>query len=386
MRSTIDAQPFLIAVPDDALLDLRERLARTRWPNEPRGPAWSYGTSLAYMREVADYWSSRYDWRRAEVELNSHTHYKANIDGKQVHFLVEIGSGPAPMPLLLTHGWPGSIVEFLDIIDPLAHPELHGGKLEDAFTVIAPSLPGYGFSDPPDAPISPRDIGHIWHKLMSQVLGATRYVAQGGDWGAVVTSWLALDHPGALAAIHLNMVGLRPALGAGAPPPTPEEQAYFTAAQRRREREIAYQQIQGTKPQTLSYGLTDSPIGLAAWILEKFHGWTIPGQGAPPPFAIDRLLTNVMLYWLAGINGANWLYCSIVDGTAAALKPGERVAVPTGLCLFPNDLLMPPPRSWVERAYNVAQYRVAPSGGHFPALENGPLLIQDMRCFFAQYR
>ena len=171
MRSTFDAQPFRIAVPDDALLDLKERLARTRWPNEPRGAAWSYGASLAYMREVADYWKSRYDWRRAEVELNSHTHYKADIDGKQVHFLVEIGSGPAPMPLLLTHGWPGSIVEFLDIIDPLAHPELHGGKVEDAFTVIAPSLPGYGFSDPPDAPITPRDIGHTWQQADERSAG-----------------------------------------------------------------------------------------------------------------------------------------------------------------------------------------------------------------------
>jgi pimeloyl-ACP methyl ester carboxylesterase len=386
MRGIIDAQPFRITVPDETLVDLKERLARTRWPIEPTGPAWRYGASLAYMREVADYWGSRYDWRQAEAELNTHSHFKASIGGKQVHFLAEIGSGPAPLPLLLTHGWPGSIVEFLDIIAPLAHPELHGGKVEDAFTVIAPSLPGYGFSDPPDAPITPRDIAHIWHALMSETLGATRYVAQGGDWGSVVTSWLALDHPGALAAIHLNMVGLRPALVAGGPPPTPAERAYFNLAQQRREHEIAYQQIQGTKPQTLSYGLTDSPIGLAAWILEKFHGWTIPGQDAPPPFALDRLLTNIMLYWLAGINGANWLYCSIMDGTAATLKGGERVDVPTGLCLFPNDLLLPPPRSWVERAYNVAQYRVAPSGGHFPAMENGPLLVGDMRSFFARYR
>jgi microsomal epoxide hydrolase len=368
MRSTIDAQPFLIAVPDDALLDLKERLARTRWPNEPRGPAWSYGTSLAYMREVADYWSSRYDWRRAEVELNSHTHYKANIDGKQVHFLVEIGSGPAPMPLLLTHGWPGSIVEFLDIIDPLAHPELHGGKVEDAFTVIAPSLPGYGFSDPPDAPISPRDIGHIWHKLMSQVLGATRYVAQGGDWGAVVTSWLALDHPGALAAIHLNMVGLRPALGAGAPPPTPEEQAYFTAAQRRREREIAYQQIraQATDAQLRADRLPHRTCGLDP---EKIPRLDDSGQGAPPPFAIDRLLTNVMLYWLAGINGANWLYCSIVDGTAAALKPGERVAVPTDVP-FPQQ---PTDATASQLGQEPIMLRsiVAPAAA-IPTLENGP--------------
>ena len=378
-------EPFRIAVPDDVLADLKTRLQRTRWPIEPKAPPWRYGADLAYVQKAVAYWANTYDWRKAEAELNARAHYKTVIDGSQVHFMLEPGSGPSPMPLLITHGWPGSIVEFLDIVDLLAHPERHGGRVEDAFTVIAPSIPGYGFSDAPDAPITPRQVAGIWHKLMAENLSVPRYVAQGGDWGAVITSWLALDHPERLAAIHLNMTGLRASMSGG-PPPTPEEAAYFKAAEARRAGETAYQQIQGSKPQTLAYGLTDSPAGLAAWILEKFHGWTIPGRDAPPPFDLDRLLTNVMLYWLGGINPANWLYCSIVEGTAAGLKPGERVGVPTGLCLFPEDLLAPAPRAFVERAYNVAHYRVADSGGHFPAMENGPVLVEDMRQFFRGYR
>ena len=310
----------------------------------------------------------------------------AQLGGKKVHFLIEKGSGPNPLPLLLTHGWPGSIIEFIDIIDLLAHPEKHGGRIEDAFTVIAPSLPGYGFSDPPDAPITPRQVAGIFHTLMTEVIGCQRYVAQGGDWGAVINSWLALDHPEGMAALHVNMAGLRPFIGPASPPISPEEKAYIKAAADRRERETAYQMIQGTKPQTLAYGLTDSPAGLAAWILEKFHGWTLMGEDAPLPFPMDRLLTNIMLYWIGGINAANWLYCSIVEGTSASLKEGQRVGVPTGAFLFPNDLLMPGPRSWVERSYNLTHFRLAERGGHFPAMENGPLLVEDMRAFFAKYR
>ena len=389
MHATPKAEPFRIAVPETVLADLKARLANTRWPtNEPKAKAWHYGAKQAFVQEAVAYWQTKYDWRKAEAELNALGHYKATIAGKKVHFIVEKGSGPAPLPLLITHGWPGSIVEFLDIIGPLAHPERHGGRIEDAFTVIAPSIPGYGFSDAPDAPITPRDVAGMFHTLMTDVIGAKRYVAQGGDWGAVINSWLALDHPQEMAALHLNMIGLRPFIGKTPHPPvTPEEATYLKAALARRERETAYQMIQGTKPQTLAFGLTDSPAGLAAWILEKFHGWTLMGEDAALPFPMDRLLTNLMLYWINGINAANWLYCSIVEGTSAALKEGERVQVPTGGFVFPNDLLMPGPRSWVERSYaNLAHYRLAEKGGHFPAMENGPLLVEDMRAFFAKYR
>jgi microsomal epoxide hydrolase len=277
------------------------------------------------------------------------------------------------------------VLEFIDIIEPLAHPERFGGNAGDAFTVIVPSLPGYGFSDPPKAPITPRQVAGLWHKL-AEALGLDRYAAQGGDWGSVVTSWLAVDHPERLAAIHLNMTGLRPWTGPGTPPVTDEEKAWIGRMRKSMARESAYQQIQGTKPQTLAYGLTDSPTGLAGWIVEKFHGWTIGGEDRDPPFDMDWLLANVMLYWLGGINPANWLYVSIAEGTSAALKAGERAGVPTGLSLFPRDLLLPPPRSWAERAYDVRAFRVFEQGGHFPAVEQGPLLVEEIRGFFRDYR
>jgi microsomal epoxide hydrolase len=386
MRPTFDAEPFTVAVADAVLTDLRERLARVRWPIEPAAPAWRWGTSLAYLQRVVERWRDGYDWRHWERRLNRWPQYRATVGGRRLHFILERGSGPLPLPLVITHGWPGSVVEFLEVIDPLAHPERYGGDVADAFTVVAPSLPGYGFSDPPAAPITPRQVAGLWHELMGDVLGCPRYGAQGGDWGAVVSSWLAFDHPAEVAALHLNMVGLRPWLGEGTPPLEAEERQWITRAQEWRARESAYQQIQGTKPQTLAYGLTDSPAGLAGWILEKFHGWTVPGTEEPPPFDVDVLLTNVMLYWLNGINASTWLYCSLVDGTAAALGKGERVEVPTGLLLFPRDLLAAPPDRWIRRAYNVAHRRDAETGGHFAALESGADLVEDVRAFFRPYR
>lgn len=393
MRATFDnaasaVESFALHVTDEVLMDLKERLARTRLPNaEPKGAPWRYGTSLGYMRELVVNWRDRYDWRKWEARINAFSHYRTSIGGKMVHFILERGSGDDPLPLLMTHGWPGTFVEFLDIIERLAHPERFGGDVRDAFTVVAPSLPGYGLSDPPDAPIGPRDIAAIWSRLMTEVLGCEKYVAHGGDWGAVVTSWLALDHPKGLAAIHLTMVGLRPPLGGDVPPLSEEEKSWAELAQERRARVSGYLQVQGTKPQTLAYGLTDSPAGLAAWILEKFHDWTIPNKDGPPPFDVDHLLTNVMLYWIGGINAANWLYVSIAEGTAAGLRPGEYVNVPTGVLLFPDDLPNPiPPESWIRRAYNLTRRKVAERGGHFPAMENCEMLATDMRSYFGAYR
>jgi pimeloyl-ACP methyl ester carboxylesterase len=388
MHDTFHAEPFRIEVPDAVLADLKERLARTRWPIEAKARPWYYGTDMGWLKSIVAHWHDRYDWRKWEAALNRFPNYKATVGGMKIHFILERGSGVGPLPLILTHGWPGSVVEFLDVIEPLAHPERFGGDVKDAFTVIVPSLPGYGFSDAPEAPITPRDVAALWRELMVDVLGCDRYVAQGGDWGACVTSWLAFDHPEHLAAIHLNMQGLLPARsGDGVPPMTEEELGWLKLSQERSRLESAYQQIQGTKPQTLSYGLTDSPVGLAGWILEKFHGWTVPpGSPEPPPFDLDRLLTNVMLYWLNGINASTWLYVALVDGDAFFLKPGEKIEVPTGLFLFPNDLLPPPPESWSRRVYNVVHRREWSSGGHFAVFENGPLLTDDMRDFFRDYR
>jgi pimeloyl-ACP methyl ester carboxylesterase len=387
VRHSFDAEPFRIAIDDAVLDDLKARLARTRWPIEAKARPWQYGTDMTWLKSVVAHWHERYDWRIWEAKLNRFPHYKATVGGRKLHFILERGSGDNPLPLVLTHGWPGSVVEFLEIIEPLAHPERFGGDVKDAFTVIVPSLPGYGFSDAPESPITPRDIAGLWRELMVDVLGCDRYVAQGGDWGGTITSWLAFDHPEHLAAIHLNMQGLLPFRGAGVPPMTEEELAWLKEAQERSSLESAYQQIQGTKPQTLSYGLTDSPAGLAGWILEKFHGWTLPpGSTEPPPFDVDHLLTNVMLYWLNGINASTWLYIALVDNDAFFLKAGEKVDVPTGLFLFPNDLIPPPPESWNRRVYNLTHRRDGKKGGHFAAFENGPLLVEDMRAFFRNYR
>jgi len=385
-----DASPFRIDVPQAVLDDLRQRLALTRWPNEPQGRPWRYGTSLAWMRGVAEHWVQRYDWRKHEAHLNRFPQYLADIGGQRIHFLLERGSGPNPLPLLITHGWPGSVVEFLHVMEPLAHPERFGGDPRDAFTVVAPSIPGFGFSAPPPAPVTTREVAGLWHRLMTETLGCERYVAQGGDYGGIITSWLALDHPQPLAAIHLNMLGFRPAPDAGAPPDA-VEQAWIKASNKRREGETAYQLIQGTKPQTLAYGLTDSPVGMAAWILEKFHGWTMPGSPhfptSAPPFALDDLLTNVMLYWVNGINAANWMYVPLLDPANRQLPAGRKVEVPAGFLFCPSDLTLPPPQSWVRRSYpNIAHYRVAERGGHFAALELGPVFVDEVRAFFRRYR
>jgi microsomal epoxide hydrolase len=385
MRTSFEAAPFRVDVPQAVLDDLQERLASTRWPNEPRDAAWRYGTNLGWMKEVAAYWMERYDWRRNEARLNRFEQFVTVIDGQGIHFMLERGSGLNPMPLLITHGWPGSVVEFLHVIEPLAHPERFGGSVADAFTVVAPSIPGFGFSPPPPAPVTTRQVAGLWHKLMADVLGCRRYAAQGGDYGASITSWLALDHPEPLPAIHLNMVSFIPRLSEDAPADA-EELAWLKANEARRAPEMAYMAIQGTKPQTLSYGLTDSPVGMAAWILEKFHAWTVPGSKDPPPFDLEDLLTNVMLYWVNGINPANWMYVPLQDPANRQLPPGRRVEVPTGVLLCPNDVSLPAPEQWIRRAYNVVHRRVASSGGHFAALELGQQFVSEVQSFYRPYR
>jgi pimeloyl-ACP methyl ester carboxylesterase len=384
MREDFAADAFEIAVPDAALFDLQERLGRTRWPNvEPAGRPWTWGTDQRWLQGVAEHWRSRYDWRKWEARLNSVPNYHATLDGKRLHFMLERGSGPNPLPLILTHGWPGSVVEFLDVIQPLAHPERFGGDAADAFTVVVPSLPGYGFSEAPDAPIGPRDVAALWSRLMVDVLGCDKYVAQGGDWGGIVTGWLALEQTRNLAAAHMNNVPFS-AHTDPADPFTAEEIAWLEANKVRRAGMSAYQEIQGTRPQSLAYGLTDSPIGLAGWILEKFHEWTNKHEDAPPPFDTDRLLTNVMVYWLTGINAANWMYASIFNGTARA-ETGF-VETPCGFLLCPTDFSLPAPEKWVRRRHNVASYRVADKGGHFLAFEQPELFVQEVRRFFREYR
>jgi pimeloyl-ACP methyl ester carboxylesterase len=387
MHDPVGAEPFKVNVPEADLTDLRERLGKIRWPIEAKAPAWTYGASLAFMKDICAYWRDKYDWRKSEARLNTWPQFKVTLGGKKVHFIMEKGSGPDPQPLIVTHGWPGSVVEFLDIIDPLAHPERYGGDAKDAFTVIVPSIPGYGFSDPPDAPIPPRDVAKLWHELMTKVLGCKKYFAQGGDWGGIITSWLAFDYPDDLIAIHCNIVGLFPDIGDDNPMDA-EEAAWNERNLARRAKEIAYHGMNGTKPQTVAYGLQDSPSGCAAYILEKFHGWTTPGEDIKElPFNKDHLLANVMIFWLYGSNAPAWLYVSFIkDPKSRVLPKGKRVEVPTAMLLFPKDIAVPAPSQYIKRSYNLVQRHDAPTGGHFAAFENGPLFIKDVREFFRKYR
>lgn len=400
----VTPEPFRIEIPERVLSDLDERLRKTRWPTAVAGAdatTWPYGCDLDALRELVEYWRHAYDWRQAEIALNRFPQYLVDIDRQRLHFIREPASPgeTAALPLVLTHGWPGSTLEFMEIVDLLAHPERHGGSPLDAFDVIVPTLPGYGFSGPPirkdgPGPIGPRAIARLWHRLMTERLNlAGPYAAQGGDWGAIVTSWLGYDYPwsgedddAGLIGIHLNMAGFRPAIGSETEL-TPEERSWLADARKTRERETAYQRIQSTKPQTLNVALTDSPVGLAAWVLEKFHGWSDCRGDVLKHFGLDTLITNIMIYWVSGsIGTANWLYRGVREENSFGPDPGTRVETPTGFARFPADLSPPPPRAWVERAYNLKRYTEMPRGGHFAALEEPALLVEDIREFFRPLR
>jgi pimeloyl-ACP methyl ester carboxylesterase len=381
---TTPPHPFPIHVPDEVLADLRARLGRVRWPDEAPDAGWAHGASLAYMRELVAYWRDKYDWRAQEARLNRLRQFTLPVAGIDLHFIHEPGVGPAPLPLLLSHGWPGSIVEFERIIPLLTDPARFGGDPADAFTVVAPSVPGYAFSFRPGQPrLGLMDIADAFATLMT-ALGYARFAAQGGDWGAFITSCLGLAHPERLAGIHLNLLAVRRDV---TPPATPsaEEQAYLAELGHWMREEIGYMMIQGTKPQTLAYGLTDSPVGLAAWIAEKFRTWTDCGGELERRVSKDTLLTNVMLYWVTGaINSSFWPYYAR-QHSRWPITEERPVTVPTAYASFPREILHPP-RAWAERVYNIRRWTVMPSGGHFAALEEPEALAADIRAFFRELR
>lgn len=383
--ATGQPRPFTIHVPDAVLDDLRARLERTRWPDEPPDAGWRYGTSLAYMKELVAYWRERYDWRAQETALNRFRQFTVELDGLQLHFIHEPGVGPDPTPLLLCHGWPGSIVEFHRLIPMLTDPARFGGDPADAFTVVAPSLPGYAFSfRPGQRRLGVEAIADVFARLMTEVLGYRRFGAQGGDWGAFVTSRLAAEHPERVIGLHLNLLAVRRDLAAPASP-TPEELAYLEELRHWMREETGYMWIQGTRPQTLAYGLTDSPAGLAAWIVEKFRTWSDCGGDVERRFSKDVLLTNVMLYWVTGgINASFWPYYARHHG-AWPLSEDRPVRVPTAYASFPREILHPP-RAWAERVYAIRRWTVMPAGGHFAALEEPEALAADLRAFFRELR
>jgi len=373
-------RPFRIHVPDQTLELIRARVAAFPWHEMPDDGGWAYGTNLDYMKELCAYWIEEYDWRAHEARLNALPHFEAEVDGIDLHFVHERGSGPAPMPLLITHGWPGSIVEFLDVIEPLAHPERFGGREEDAFDVVAPSLPGFAWSSRPPRPWGPRRIAGTFARLMGEVLGYHGYLAQGGDWGGAVSTWLGFDHAPACRAVHLNILIVRHPDG----PQGAQEQEWEKRFNRVQEAEQGYRTQQATKPQTLSYAMMDSPVGVAAWIVEKFHSWSdIEGDDVESAHSKDTMLTNVMVYITSRcFNTASWIYYGRREEGGRVLSPeGRRVEVPTAAAVFPKEFLLWPPRSYCERLYNVVRWTEMPRGGHFAALEEPELLIEDVRAF-----
>ena len=375
---------FKIDVPEDVIQKIYTRVKEYPWHEMPDDGGWSYGTNLDYMKDFCDFWINKFNWREQERKINKFHHYTSLVDDINFHFIHEKGSGKGPIPLLISHGWPGSIVEFLNIIDPLAHPEKHNGNIDDSFDVIAPSLPGFGFSDRPSRPIGPRKMAKYFDLLMTDNLGYSNYLAQGGDWGGAISSWLGFEHS-ACQAIHINILTMRHPDG----PKGKEEKEWAKNFEIEQIMENGYRTQQATKPQTLSYAMMDSPVGVAAWIIEKFNSWSdTVGDDIESVHSKDSLLTNIMIYLITKtFNTASWIYYGRTEEGGRILSPeGKRVEVPTAAALFPAELLSWPPRSYAERIYNIKQWTEMPRGGHFAALEQPDLLIEDIRTFARSIR
>jgi pimeloyl-ACP methyl ester carboxylesterase len=378
-------QPFRLEIPDSAIADLKTRLALTRFPDAAPGEPWAYGTSVDYARDLVAYWKDRFDWRTQEAALNAFPQFKVPLHDIDLHYLHVPGVGPNPYPLLLLHGWPGSVYEFLDIIPRLTDPAKFGGESKDAFTVIAPSLPGYGLSfKPGQKRFVIADIAECVHDLMTKVLGIRKFAVQGGDWGSAITSLIGYTHPGSVCGIHINLLfaGRDPAGGE----PTPEEARFAQELAHWLKEETGYQQIQGTKPQTLAFGLTDSPAGLAAWIAEKFRSWS-DCDGVPEnAISRDRMLANISLYWFTGAIGSSfWPYYGRLHGSWP-ISPKNPVTVPTGYAAFPREIVRPP-RSLAQKAYtNIQRWTEMTKGGHFAAMEQPAALAGEIQAFFRPLR
>lgn len=376
-------QPLTVHFADQALSDLRARLTAVRWPDQPDAAAgWRQGTDLEYLRGLVDYWRDGYDWRVRERALNQLHHFSAPLGGIDLHFIHEPGVGPAPLPLLLLHGWPSSVLEFTRIVPMLTDPARFGGDARDAFSVVAPSLPGYGLSYRPGQPrLDLAQSAEVMAALMHQVLGYRRFGVHGGDWGAHVGTRLAHAHAQLLAGLHLTMLILpRPA-----EPATDQERNYVIELTRWNRDDAGYAVIQGTRPQTLAYGLSDSPVGLAAWLVEKFREWSDCGGELERRFDRDALLDTITWYWLTGcINSSFGLYHSMRQGVTA-LPKGARITVPTGHARFPAGSIHAP-RSLAERSYDIRHWSVMQAGGHFPAWEEPEALVNDLRNFFRPLR
>jgi pimeloyl-ACP methyl ester carboxylesterase len=385
-RGRVTPSRFVLHIADEILDDLRDRLGRVRWPDEPPVAPWSTGTSVEYLKGLVDYWRTAFDWRAQEALLNGFRQFTAPLAGINLHFIHEEGKGPSPMPLVLSHGWPGSIVEFRRLLPMLTDPARFGGDPRDAFTVVAPSLPGYTLSfKAGQRRFSVDEIADVFARLMTDVLGYERFGAQGGDWGAFVASRLGYQFAKRVIGIHINLLAVRrdPAM---IEKPSEEEQKFLAELNHFLKEETGYQWIQGTKPQTLAFGLTDSPAGLAAWIVEKFRTWTDCDGDPVNAVSRDDMLANITLYWATGAIGSSfWPYYARMHGPWP-IPDGATIDVPTGYVEFPREILRPP-RSVAERMYpNIQRWTTMKRGGHFAAMEQPAALAQEVREFFRPLR
>jgi len=384
---TVAAREHRIAITDEALSDLRRRVIAARLLDPIDPDSGEDGASLRLVRRLADWWADGFDWRATEARLNRLPHFISRIDGLNIHYVHQRGVGPAPIPLVMTHGWPGSFVEMERILPLLTDPAAHGGHATDAFDVVVPSLPGYGLSQAPQSSgVSARTIAGMWANLMAE-LGYDRYGAQGGDIGAGVSLWLARQRPEALTGVHVNYIpsSFAPCIDEAVEPITSDEQAFLDRARMFAAENGAYAALHGTKPQTLAYALSDSPIGLAAWMIEKFDAWSDHDGDLDSVIPLETIITNIALYWFSGTIDASLRLYKENRFNPLAFASGEKVLVPLGVAVFPRELPMPP-RSWVERVFDVQRWSTMPKGGHFAALEQPAALAEEIRAFFRPLR
>lgn len=383
---TAAARPFRFTLPPEAVSDLEVRIQRTRWPTTIEGDQWNSGTDVQFMRQFADHWGRSFDWSAMERRLNDLPQYLVDIDGITIHFAHVRGTGSGRRPLLITHGWPGTYLEMAKIAPLLADPEGSGMTEGRSFDIVIPSLPGFGFSAAPTTSgFNTRRIAQLWHKLMTS-LGYASYLIQGGDIGAGVCSWLARLYPEAIIGMHLNFIpaSYQPDLGKGTSPLTAEEQRWLQARQRWLEDEGAYSHLQGTRPQSLAFAMTDSPVGLAAWIFEKYRAWSDCHGDVLSKFSMDELLTTASIYWLSGNVASTLRIYKENRESLLRLENGERIRAPLAYACFPKEIC-PPPHEWVARGYTIARWTAMPRGGHFAAMEEPRLLAEDIHASFAAF-
>jgi pimeloyl-ACP methyl ester carboxylesterase len=380
----VPIEPFTIHVPDAVLEDLRERIRRTRWPDQVPGVGWSQGTELEYLRDILAYWADGFDWRRAERELNRHPQFLVTVDGVPIHVVHERARGGAGIPIVLTHGWPSTFAEYVPLVPLLTDPAAHGLD-GPAFDVVLPSLPGYGFTRrPPHTGVTSRSTARLWHGLMRE-LGYSRYGAGGGDFGASVSTFMALDDPDPMVGLHLSNLDNPPYIGPQAVPLSLAEKAYLDVNERWASVERGYSSIQSTKPQTVGYGLNDSPAGLAAWLLEKWRSWADSDGDLDARFGRDSLLTTLTIYWATQSITSSMRDYYDNRWTGVQLGPTDRVRVPTAVAVFSHEFVSEgePPLEWAERIYDIRRWTLMPSGGHFAPAEEPELLARDIITFFA---